>query len=281
MTDPKFLRLKEDTIMSVENYIDLYAESPSEVIGLLQKLYPSSPNKSKDKRSFLNDHINAYVHTYDERTIQWMNEDYGVNVNHSISLRYFSSSDCNSAKERMYIMKELVRRLSCDLLYQPNGDSPFMIRRSGILIFDSYFDRYFGEGSSDILHEENRISITEDMSMEEIMERCEKKFGDSFNWRILPENMRDGTFVSELKTELGEDDPFFGGKIYAVYKCDANDDMLFLSKGEDGHELWRIYHLTYSHCRECEGFPRRTDFASGYEAAKYIIGHFIEENTYM
>ena len=168
--------------MSVENYIDLYADSTAQVMELLQKLYPSSPNESDNERVFRNEHINAYVHTLDERTIKWLNEDYYVNVNHRISFRYFSSSDCNSADELMYIMKQMVRLLSCDLLYEPNGDSPVMIRRSGVLIFDSYFDRYFSEGASDLLHEQNRLIITEDMPLEEIMSRCWEKFGNSFDW---------------------------------------------------------------------------------------------------
>ena len=116
------------------------------------------------------------------------------------------------------------------------------------------------------------------MSMEEIMKRCEDKFGNSFNWFILPYEKREEHFVPELKLELGEDDPFFDGRVYAIYKCDANDDMLFQSVRKDGTELWRIYHLTYSHCREIEGFPRRWDFESGQKAAEYIIDQYVEEN---
>ena len=224
--------------MSVENYIVLYADSPSELIELMQKLYPSSPNETNEDRFFLNDHINVYVHSLSEKEIQWNEEAYGVHVNHCLSFQYFSSSDCNSATERMYLMKQLIRMLNCDLLYQPNGDSPVMARRSGILLFDDYFDRYFGEGASDSLREQNRIKITADMSMEDIMELCEEKFGDDFNWWMLPEEKREATFVPELKLEIGEDDPFFDGRVYAIYKCDANDDMLFQSVRKDGTELW-------------------------------------------
>jgi len=240
--------------MSVENYIELYADSPSELIGLMQKLYPFSPNETNDERCFLNDHINVYVHSLSDKVIQWKDEDYGVSVNHCLSFQYFSSSDCNSAPELLYVMRQLVRMLNCDLLYEPNGDSPVMMRRSGILLFDDYFDRYFGKGASDSLREQNLISITADMSMEDIMERCEEKFGDDFNWWMLPEEKRESPFVPELKHELGEDDPFFDGRVYAVCKCDANDDMLFRSVRKDGTELWRIYHLTYSHRHKGRGF---------------------------
>lgn len=264
--------------MSVENYIDLYADCPSELIGLIKKLYPSSPNEETNESGYYNGRIKVSVHSWDKRTIQWMREDYGVNVNHCLSFRYFSSSDCNSADELLYVMKQLVCMLNCDLLYQPNGDSPVMVRRSGILLFDDYFDRYFGKGASDSLREQNQIIITADMSMDDIMERCEEKFGDDFNWWMLPVEKREAPFVPELKLELGENDPFFDGRVYAIYKCDANDDMLFQSVRKDGTELWRIYHLTYSHCREKEGFPRRWDFESGQKAAEYIINQYIEDN---
>ena len=265
--------------MSVENYIDLYADRPSELIELMQKLYPSSPNETNEERCFLNDHVNVSVSSWDKRTIEWMWEDYGVNVNCCLSFQFFSDSDCNSADELLYVMKQLVRMRSCDLLYQPNGDSPVMVRRSGILVFDDYFDRYFGKGASDSLREQNRINITADLSMEDIIKRCEEKYGEDFNWWMLPEEKRETAFVPELKLELGEDDPFFDGRVYAIYKCDANDDMLFQSVRKDGTELWRIYHLTYSHCREIEGFPRRWDFESGQEAAEYIIDQYVEENV--
>ena len=264
--------------MSVENYIDLYSDNSSELIELMQKLYPSSPNETNEERSFINDHINVYVHSLSEREIQWMKENYGVNVNHCLSFQYFSSSDCNSANELLYVMKQLVRMLNCDLLYKPNGDSPVMVRRSGILLFDDYFDRYFGEGASDSLREQNQIKITDDMSMEDIMKCCEEKFGDDFNWWMLPEEKREAPFVPELKLELGEDDPFFDGRVYAIYKCDANDDMLFQSIRNDGTALWRIYHLTYAHRRERVGFPIRLDFESGQKAAEYIINQYVEDN---
>ena len=233
----------------------------------MQKLYPSGPNEAISEKSFFNSRIKAYVHAWDNRTIQWMYEDYGVNVNHCLSFQYFSSSDCNSANELLYVMKQLVRMLNCDLLYQPNDDSPVMVRRSGILLFDDYFDRYFGEGASDSLREQNQIKITDDMSMEDIMKCCEAKFGDDFNWWMLPEEKGEAVFVSELKLELGEDDPFFDGRVYAIYKCDANDDMLFQSVRDDGTALWRIYHLTYSHRREREGFPIRWEFESGQKSS--------------
>ena len=128
--------------MSVEKYIDLYADSPSELIELMQRIYPSSPNETNEDRCFLNEHINVYVHSLSEREIQLNEENYGVNVNHCLSIQYFSSSDCNSADELIYVMKQLVRMLNCDLLYQPNGDSPVIVRRSGILLFEAPLPKY-------------------------------------------------------------------------------------------------------------------------------------------
>lgn len=97
-------------------------------------------------------------------------------------------------------------------------------------------------------------------------------YGDEFNWWV-PSGTE--TFIKELITELGADDPFvLDRKISLEAKCESCDDMLFCSAGADGNELWRIYHLTWSHCREKEGFPRRTDFPDRKAALEYIRDSF-------
>ena len=154
--------------MSIENIVSLYADSHSEIIKLLQMLYPSEKNKTTEERCFLNKHINAYVHSLSPAEIQWLEEEYHVRVNHEISFRYFSTCDVNSASKLMYIMNRIICLLNCDMLYLPNGDEPTMIRRSGIIVFDSKFDRYFGEGASDSLRKTNNDVITEEISSDGI-----------------------------------------------------------------------------------------------------------------
>ena len=63
------------------------------------------------------------------------------------------------------------------------------------------------------------------MTVEEVFDDLWKKYGDDFIWRMLP--FSDKYFVNELKLELGAH-YLFDESIYAVAKCDANDDVLYL-----------------------------------------------------
>lgn len=70
--------------------------------------------------------------------------------------------------------------------------------------------------------------ITDNMTIEEIMYQLDKKYGEDFNWRLIPLSQSNGHFVDELKRELDENDLFLKHKIWAVAKCTSNDDVLYL-----------------------------------------------------
>lgn len=114
--------------------------------------------------------------------------------------------------------------------------------------------------------------ITDNMTIEEIMYQLDKKYGEDFNWRLIPLSQSNGHFVDELKRELDENDLFLKHKIWAVAKCTSNDDVLYLREGD----IWRIYHLTYSSNNE-NGFPKYVEFNSRKSAAEYIQNQFISE----
>lgn len=105
-----------------------------------------------------------------------------------------------------------------------------------------------------------------------------KDYGEDFIWWDIDaygfskDSIR--RFADELRTELLPDDPFLSGEVLIAAKCDAGDDMLFYSAGLD---KLRIYHLTWSHCRESEGFPRFTEFDSAEAAARYIRQRYEED----
>lgn len=112
------------------------------------------------------------------------------------------------------------------------------------------------------------------MTVTEFIQQMLMEFGDDFNWSEMKPDM----FVSELITELGEDDDFvLGRKVIAQARCESCDDMLFCSQGSDGSEKWCIYHLTFSHCREKLGFPRKREFKDKKSALEYIRESFIED----
>ena len=119
---------------------------------------------------------------------------------------------------------------------------------------------------------EHKVTVTEETAAEEFLSRMYETYGGEFNWRLPSETE---TYIKELITELGADDSFvLNRRLSLEAKCESCDDMLFCSAGEDGTELWRIYHLAWAHRRECKGFPRRTDFPDRKAALEYIRDSF-------
>ena len=62
------------------------------------------------------------------------------------------------------------------------------------------------------------------MTAEEVFCDLGDKYGDDFNWYMIPLTNR--TFVAELRREIGEKHFLYNKPIYAVAKCDSNDDVL-------------------------------------------------------
>ena len=118
--------------------------------------------------------------------------------------------------------------------------------------------------------------IRDNMTMEEIIHELTCEYGDSFNWYLIPLTKSTGFFVDELKRELGEGDNIFSSKIYAVAKCESNDDVLFLICDDSLKELWRIYHLTYSSDNSI-GFPKYAEFTSRKSVADFIQNQYVAE----
>lgn len=107
------------------------------------------------------------------------------------------------------------------------------------------------------------------MTVEEVFYDLFDKYGDDFNWHMLPS--ADPSFVAELKMEIGEQHPLYGKPIYAVAKCDSNDDVLFLSSNGQGEDCFYLAHLTYSQYN-APGFPK-IDKITGIENLKGHIEH--------
>ena len=119
------------------------------------------------------------------------------------------------------------------------------------------------------------MTITGETTAEDFISRMLDTYGDGFNWCLPSETEM---FIKELITELGAEDPFvLNRRLSLEAKCESCDDMLFCSAGEDGSRLWRIYHLTWAHRRERDGFPRRTDFPGIKTALEYIRDNFVND----
>lgn len=105
------------------------------------------------------------------------------------------------------------------------------------------------------------------MTFEELFQEMIEKYGDDFNWMPVPFSRT--SFVNELNNELGENR--FSHQIYAIAKCESNDDVLFLIEEND----YRIYHLTYSK-KSIEGYPRFLAFDGLQSAFSHMEKEYIE-----
>ena len=93
------------------------------------------------------------------------------------------------------------------------------------------------------------------MTAEEIFCNLFDKYGEDFNWHMVPLSQSNGILVEELKKEIGKRHFLFHKKVWAVAKCESNDDVLYVTDGEQGADTYYIFHLTYSK-QNLEGFPK-------------------------
>ena len=113
------------------------------------------------------------------------------------------------------------------------------------------------------------------MTAEEIFSDLYDKYGEDFNWYMIPFSQANGTFVTELKKEIGKDHFLYSKEILEVAKCESNDDVLYVTGGEAGSDIYYIFHLTYS-VQNLAGFPKYKEFADIYAVKKYLEQEFIE-----
>ncbi len=114
------------------------------------------------------------------------------------------------------------------------------------------------------------MKISNDTTMEEIITALAEEYGEDFNWSLIPET--NNYYITELKKELGADNPLFKNSVCAIAKCESNDDVLYVLNGD----IWRIYHLTYS-ASNSEGYPKYEEFSSIKAASEYIQDRFLKE----
>ena len=114
------------------------------------------------------------------------------------------------------------------------------------------------------------MKISNEMTIEEIITALAEEYGEDFNWSLIPET--NNYYITELKKELGADNPLFQNSIRAIAKCESNDDVLYVLNDD----MLRIYHLTYSE-NNSEGYPKYKEFSSVKAAAEYIQNKFVKE----
>ncbi len=113
------------------------------------------------------------------------------------------------------------------------------------------------------------------MTAEEVFSDLYDKYGEGFNWYMVPLSQSNGTFVEELKKEIGKDHFLYHKKIWAVAKCESNDDVLYVTGSGAGTDAYYIFHLTYSKQNQ-NGFPKYEEFVDIYAVKEFIEQSYIE-----
>ena len=103
------------------------------------------------------------------------------------------------------------------------------------------------------------------MTPEEVFCDLFDKYGDRFNWIMIPFTQGRGSLVEELKREIGSGHFLYDKMIYAVAKCESNDDVLYVTGSETGADIYYIFHLTYSN-----GAPRCIELADVFAGKEYL-----------
>ena len=112
------------------------------------------------------------------------------------------------------------------------------------------------------------------MTSEEVFCDLSDKYGEDFNWEMIPFTKSNSVFVDELKREIGKEHFLYDKKVWAVARCTSNDDVLYVTADGSGGEIYYIIHLTYSE-NNIDGFPRCKEFESIYAVKDFIEQSFI------
>ncbi len=113
------------------------------------------------------------------------------------------------------------------------------------------------------------------MTAEEVFYDLSDKYGGDFNWYMVPLSQSSGLLVDELKKEIGENHFLFHEKVWAIAKCESNDDVLYVTGREASKDMYYIFHLTYSK-QNSDGFPNYEKFSNIYAVKEFIEQMFIK-----
>lgn len=115
------------------------------------------------------------------------------------------------------------------------------------------------------------------MTAEEIFDDLSHKYGEDFNWCMIPLTKSGGFFVDELKREIGKSHFLYDKKIWAVAKCTSNDDVLYVATNGYGADIYYIFHLTYSE-NNSAGFPHYKELENLSAVKQFIEQSFIQNS---
>lgn len=106
------------------------------------------------------------------------------------------------------------------------------------------------------------------MTFEELYGNLYDKYGESFNWEMLP--LSGTKYRDKIENEIMVGHFLYGKKLYTVAKCIDNDDFLLVTAGNDRKDLYIILHLTHNDNQDIN-YPEYFLINDIYELEKYLI----------
>ena len=107
------------------------------------------------------------------------------------------------------------------------------------------------------------------MTAEEVFSDLYEKYGADLNWYMIPLTQSGGAFVSELKEEIGTGHFLYDKGIWAVAKCESDDDVLYVTGNEDGTDSYYVFHWADSE-QSLDGSPKCKELADIHAVKEYI-----------
>lgn len=106
------------------------------------------------------------------------------------------------------------------------------------------------------------------MTFEELYGNLYDKYGENFDWEMLP--LSGAKYRDEIENEIKIGHFLYGKKPYIVAKRIHNDDFLLVTAGNDRKDLYIILHLTHNANQDIN-HPKYFLINGIYELEKYLI----------
>ncbi len=146
--------------MSIQTNFDFHLDNFFDFLNFINneyKIIPSPEIKVDEEKktfSFLsNNLLSFYCSPIKQMFSDFKKEDYGVEVNYSISFSHYSDSTVNSSEHIIKFICLIISRYNSDCLLSHNGGEPLMIRKNGEYYMEeeAVFQRSMGDNAKNLI----------------------------------------------------------------------------------------------------------------------------------
>lgn len=106
------------------------------------------------------------------------------------------------------------------------------------------------------------------MTFEELYGNLYDKYGENFNWEMLP--LSGAKYRDEVENRIKIGHFLYRKRLYAIAKRINNDELLLVTAGSDRKDLYVILHLSHDDNQDVNN-PEYILINGIYELEKYLI----------